>query len=282
MYRAKNRGGARHEVFDRAMHSRAVTLLKMETELRQAIDRGEFVVHYQPVVSLGDGRVAGFEALVRWKHPERGMIPPLDFIRMAEETGLVIPIDRWVLREACRQLKDWRERFPRVRPLSVSVNFSGRQFSQPDLVDHVRSALKDTELPEGALALELTESILMEGTSSALAVLDDLRAAGARLYLDDFGTGYSSLSYLHRFPIDALKIDRTFVADMKPQGEGQEIIRTIVALAQNLEMQVVAEGVETPEQHASLRRLRCDYAQGWAFGKPVPAAQAEAQLAALG
>ncbi len=282
MYRAKNRGGARHETFDRAMHSRAVTLLRMETELRQAIERGEFVVHYQPVVSLVDGRVAGFEALVRWRHPERGMIPPLDFIRMAEETGLVIPIDRWVLREACRQLKDWRDRFPRVRPLSVSVNFSGRQFAQPDLVDHVRAALRESELPEGALALELTESVLMEGSTSALAQLDDLRASGARLYLDDFGTGYSSLSYLHRFPIDALKIDRTFVADMRPEGDGQEIIRTIVSLAQNLEMQVIAEGVETPEQQSALRRLRCDFAQGWTFGKPVPAPEAEAQLAALG
>jgi diguanylate cyclase (GGDEF)-like protein/PAS domain S-box-containing protein len=282
MYRAKNRGGARHEIFDPAMHSRAVTLLKMETELRQAMDRGEFAVHYQPVVSLADGRVAGFEALVRWNHPERGLVPPLDFIRMAEETGLVIPIDRWVLREACRQLKEWRDRFPRVRPLSVSVNLSGRQFAQPDLVDHVRTALRDSELPEGSLALELTESVLMEGTTSALAVLDELRASGARLYLDDFGTGYSSLSYLHRFPIDALKIDRTFVAGMRSGGEGQEIIRTIVALAQNLEMQVVAEGVETPEQQSALRLLRCDFAQGFAFGRPVPAPQAEAQLAALG
>jgi EAL domain-containing protein (putative c-di-GMP-specific phosphodiesterase class I) len=194
----------------------------------------------------------------------------------------VIPIDRWVLREACRQLKEWRDRFPRVRPLSVSVNLSGRQFAQPDLVDHVRTALRDSELPEGSLALELTESVLMEGTTSALAVLDELRASGARLYLDDFGTGYSSLSYLHRFPIDALKIDRTFVAGMRSGGEGQEIIRTIVALAQNLEMQVVAEGVETPEQQSALRLLRCDFAQGFAFGRPVPAPQAEAQLAALG
>ncbi len=281
MYRAKNGGGDRHELFDRAMHSRAVTLLKMETELRQAIDRNEFVVHYQPVVSLLDGRVCGFEALVRWKHPERGMVPPLDFIRMAEETGLVIPIDRWVLREACRQVRDWRGRFPRARPLSVSVNLSGRQFAQPDLVEHVRAALREAELPEGAVALELTESVLMEGTSSALGVLDDLRGSGARLYLDDFGTGYSSLSYLHRFPIDALKIDRTFVAGLRPDGDGQEVVRTIVALAQNMEMQVVAEGVETDEQRAALRSLRCDFAQGWAFGRPVPAPEAEARLAAL-
>jgi diguanylate cyclase (GGDEF)-like protein/PAS domain S-box-containing protein len=278
MYRAKSRGGARHEVFDRAMHARAVALLRMETDLRRAIERNEFTVFYQPIVSLREGRITGFEALVRWNHPQRGLIPPVEFIRMAEETGLVIEIDRWVLREACRQLQDWHARYPKSRPLSVSVNLSCKQFTQPDLAHAVESALTATGLQGDSLGLEITESALMESTDSANLTLEDIRRGGARLCLDDFGTGYSSLSYLHKYPIDTLKIDRSFIAAMKTDGEGLEIVRTIVSLAQNLDIHVIAEGVETAEQLAALKALRCEYAQGFAFSRPVPREEAEAML----
>jgi diguanylate cyclase (GGDEF)-like protein/PAS domain S-box-containing protein len=278
MYRAKSRGGARHEVFDRAMHARAVALLKMESELRRAIERGEFIVHYQPIVSLRDGRIAGFEALVRWNHPHRGLILPGEFIRMAEESGLVIDIDRWVLHEACRQLQEWHQRHPKARPLSVSVNLSGRQFGQFDLARHIQATLDSTGLHGDSLGLEITESVLLEGSEAISSMLDSLRKGGARLYLDDFGTGYSSLSYLHKFPIDALKIDRSFVGRINSEGEGAEIVRTIISLAQNLDIHVIAEGVETPEQLAALRALKCEYAQGFAFSRPVGAKEAEAML----
>ncbi len=279
MYRAKSRGGARHEVFDRAMHARAVALLQMETDLRRAIERGEFVVHYQPIVSLRDGRISGFEALVRWNHPHRGLILPGEFIKMAEESGLVIEIDRWVLREACRQLQEWHQKYPKSRPLSVSVNLSGRQFGQFDLARHVESTLEATGLHGDSLGLEITESVLLDGSDAVSATLDGLRKGGARLYLDDFGTGYSSLSYLHKFPIDALKIDRSFVGRINSEGEGAEFVRTIVSLAQNLDIHVIAEGVETPEQLAALRALKCEYAQGFAFSKAVSSSDAETMLA---
>lgn len=280
MYRAKAKGGSRHEVFDPAMYARAVALLKMETDLRRAIDRGEFAVHYQPIVSLRDGRIAGFEALVRWNHPHRGLVLPMEFIRMAEETALVVDIDRWVLREACRQLQEWHQRYPDARPLSVSVNLSGRHFAQPDLAEHLRRTLRATGLQGDCLGLEITESVLLDTTEASHEALHELRRDGTRLYLDDFGTGYSSLSYLHRFPIDALKIDRSFVTSLRPGGQGQEIVRTILSLAQNLDIHVVAEGVETAEQLAALKALRCEYAQGYAFSPPLPGAQAEALLAA--
>jgi diguanylate cyclase (GGDEF)-like protein/PAS domain S-box-containing protein len=279
MYRAKAKGGSRHEAFDPAMHARAVALLKMETDLRRAIDRGEFSVHYQPIVSLRDGRIAGFEALVRWNHPHRGLVLPMEFIRMAEETGLVVDIDRWVLREACRQLHEWHRRYPHARPLSVSVNLSGRHFAQPDLAEHLRRTLRATGLQGDCLGLEITEGVLLDTTEASNATLEELRRDGTRLYLDDFGTGYSSLSYLHRFPIDALKIDRSFLTSLRPGGEGNEIVRTILSLAQNLDIHVVAEGVETPEQLAALKALRCEYAQGFAFSPPLPGAEAEALLA---
>ncbi len=279
MYRAKSNGGARHEVFDRAMHARALHIFKMETDLRRAIERQEFVVHYQPVVSLQDGRISGFEALVRWNHPGRGLVAPGEFIKMAEETGLVIDIDRWVLREACRQLQEWHLKFPKARPLSVSVNLSGRQFGQADLAHYIESTLQSTGLHGDSLGLEITESVLMDGADAANAILENIRRGGARFYLDDFGTGYSSLSYLHKFPIDALKIDRSFVGRMGSVGEGHEIVRTIISLAQNLDINVIAEGVETPEQLAALRALRCEYAQGYIFSKPVVPVQAEAMLA---
>jgi diguanylate cyclase (GGDEF)-like protein/PAS domain S-box-containing protein len=280
MYRAKAKGGATHEVFDRSMHSRAVDLLRMETELRRAIERGEFQVYYQPVVSLSNGAITGFEALIRWNHPERGLVPPVEFIRMSEETGMIIEIDRYVLREACRQLRDWRSRLPGRESLSVSVNLSVKQFSRTDVADHVRNAIKEANLDPGALRLEITETVLLDSSPSATGQLEQLSAEGFRIYLDDFGTGYSSLSYLHRFPVDTLKIDRSFVMGMKADGGGREIVRTIVALAQNLDLHVIAEGVETILQRDALLELRCEYAQGYMYSRPVDAAKAEALLLA--
>jgi diguanylate cyclase (GGDEF)-like protein/PAS domain S-box-containing protein len=279
MYRAKQKGGARHEVFDRAMHARAVALLRMETDLRRAIERGEFAVHYQPIVSLRDGRIAGFEALVRWSHPQRGLVPPGDFIRTAEETGLIIDIDRWVMSVACRQLQEWHRRYPRSRPLSVTVNLSCRQFGTADLCRQVEETLRSSGLHGDSLGLEITESALLEHTETTNGLLEGLRRSGTRLYLDDFGTGYSSLSYLHRFPIDVLKIDRSFVDGLGSAGEGHEIVRTIMSLAENLDIHVVAEGVETPEQLAALKALRCEFAQGYAFSRPVNHEAAEEMLA---
>jgi diguanylate cyclase (GGDEF)-like protein/PAS domain S-box-containing protein len=275
MYRAKSAGKARHEVFDKEMHAVAMNLLQMETDLRGACERGEFFVQYQPIVSLDDFGVRGFEALVRWRHPERGVISPMDFIPVAEESGQVVVIGEWALHEACRQMQRWQERFPSDPPLFISVNLSGRQFTQPDLIEQVTSILGETGLDPKSLKLEITESVVMENIDTATEMLRQLRALGVQLSIDDFGTGYSSLSYLHRFPIDTLKVDRSFVMRMADNNENIEIVRTIMMLAQNLGMDVVAEGVETREQLALLRKLGCEYGQGFLFSKPADADGAE-------
>jgi diguanylate cyclase (GGDEF)-like protein/PAS domain S-box-containing protein len=278
MYRAKSEGRARHEVFDSAMHARAVSLLKIENELRQALEREEFRVFYMPIVSLATGRIDGFEALVRWQHPERGIIPPLDFMGVAEDAGLIIAIDRWVLRRACREVRDWQLKQPDGERLSVSVNLSAKQFHHKDLVDTIRGAITDSGLPGESLGIEITEGVLIDNTSTAGAMLDEMRKLGARIYLDDFGTGYSSLSYLQRFPIDAVKIDRSFVSRLGPKTEGHEIVQAIVTLAHNLGMRVIAEGIESSDQLALLRRLKCGYGQGWLFSKPIPHEEASELL----
>jgi len=270
MYRAKAAGKARHEIFDTAMHDRAVALLQLENDLRRAVERDEFAIHYQPIVSLSDGRVRGFEALVRWHHPERGLVTPAEFISVAEETGLIIPLGLWVLRESCRQMARWQTMFPATRALTLSVNISGNQFMQPDLVEQVRRVLRETGFDPHRLQLEITESSVIENTETVTAMLVQLRALGIRLSMDDFGTGYSSLSYLHRFPIHTLKIDRSFVSGCGA-SEDNEIVRTIIMLARNMGMEVVAEGVETREQLASLRDLSCEYAQGFLFSHPLDA-----------
>ena len=268
MYRAKAAGKARHEIFDTGMHQRAVALLKLETELRRAVERDEFVVHYQPIVSLDDDTIRGFEALVRWQHPERGLVAPTEFIAVAEETGLIIPLGRWVLREACCQMRRWQESFDWARPLTLSVNISGTQFMQPDLVEQVRRILHETGFDPRCLQLEITESSVIENTETVTQMLVQLRSLGIRLSMDDFGTGYSSLSYLHRFPIHTLKIDRSFISSCGG-GDENEIVRTIIMLARNMGMDVVAEGVETEQQLASLRDLRCEYGQGFFFSHPL-------------
>ena len=269
MYRAKALGKARYEVFDAEMHARAVSQLQLETDLRRALDREEFRIYYQPIFSLHTGKVKGFEALVRWQHPQRGTVLPEDFIFAAEETGLIVLIGRHVLREACRQIREWRTQYPTDPPLSVSVNLSAKQFRQPDLVEQIARVLTAWDLEPSALRLEITESAIIEHPAAAIEALQRLRELGVQVDLDDFGTGYSSLSYLHRYEMDALKIDRLFIDNIGEQGENSEIVRTIVNLARGLEMDVVAEGVERPEQLGILRSLGCDLVQGYLFSPPL-------------
>lgn len=271
MYRAKSLGKARHEVFDKPMHAHAMELLQLEIDLRRAIERQEFCIHYQPIVSLTSGRISGFEALVRWKHPERGLITPEKFIPVAEETGLIVPIGQLVLSEACRQTRRWQRQFPAMQPLSISVNLSSKQLTQPDLIDQIKQSLQRSGLDPLSLKLEITESVVMENTETAISMLTQLRALQVGLSIDDFGTGYSSLSYLHRFPVGTLKIDRSFVSRLGNNDENGEIVKTIIMLAQNLKMDVVAEGVEKDDQLLHLRNLKCDYAQGYLISKPVDA-----------
>jgi diguanylate cyclase (GGDEF)-like protein/PAS domain S-box-containing protein len=264
MYRAKAQGKACYKIFDISMHVYAVTLLQLETDLRRAIERQEFCLHYQPIISLKTSRISGFEALIRWQHPSRGIIAPTEFIPIAEETGLIIPIGRWVLREACQQMRQWQLQFPTVCPLSISVNLSGKQL-MPDLPQHIQQILQITELDAQCLKLEITESVLIENTDTAATLLTQIQALGIQLSIDDFGTGYSSLSYLHRFPIDILKIDQSFVNRLEEDPERLAIVRTIISLAWNLRMDVIAEGVETLSQMNHLKQLNCEYGQGFYF-----------------
>jgi diguanylate cyclase (GGDEF)-like protein/PAS domain S-box-containing protein len=277
MYRAKAAGKARYQIFDSSMHAGAVELLRIENDLRRALDRGEFELHYQPIVRIGDRQIRGFEALLRWRQPERGLIPPADFIPIAEETGLIVPIGRWVLIEACRQAATWATMFP-AEPIDINVNLSGRQFQQNDLVEQVTATLKQTGLPPQRLILEITESVVMHDPEVTIDMLQRLKALGVQLNIDDFGTGYSSLAYLQRFPVDTMKIDRSFVARMSDGPENAEIVRTIVALAHNLNMKVTAEGIETPQQLAQLNELRCENGQGYLLARPVDAAAATEML----
>jgi diguanylate cyclase (GGDEF)-like protein/PAS domain S-box-containing protein len=278
MYRAKSGGRGRYEVFDRAMHLEAVEQLKIETDLRRAAERNELLLHYQPIISLDSGKLVGFESLVRWQHPRHGLLQPADFIPLAEETGMIVPVGWWVLREACTQMKKWLEAYPLHRDLTVSVNLSSRQFTQPDLVEQIDLILQETGCPASALKLEITESVIMHDAPQAASMLHALKARGIGLCIDDFGTGYSSLSYLNSFPIDTLKIDRSFVAQVDEDGSSIELIETIVALSRILGMSAVAEGVETPEQLELVRRLGSQYAQGFYFAVPLEVAAAETML----
>ncbi len=269
MHRAKARGKARYEVFGRDMHGELMSRLKMETDLRHACERNELFVDYQPIVSLENRTLIGFEALVRWRHPEFGLVPPMDFIPVAEETGLILTIGQTVLESACRQARDWQETYPSFPPLFVSVNLSVKQFNQPGLVENIANLLQEFKLPPRCLKLEITESVFSDNIEAAVGLLTHLRNLGVQLSIDDFGTGYSSLSYLQRFPIDTLKIDRSFVTQMMENEENIAIVRTIVALAQNLGMDVVAEGVETEDQLTLLRKLECENGQGFLFSTPL-------------
>jgi diguanylate cyclase (GGDEF)-like protein len=276
MYRAKQLGKARHAVFNQAMHARAMDRLELERDLRRAVERGEMFLQYQSIVSLGAGSLIGFEALVRWRHPQRGVLPPADFIPIAEETGIIIQLGRWVLEEACRQMSRWQNLSPRDNPLQISVNLSCKQFLQPDLLEQIQAVLRETGLDARSLKLEITESVVMENIEMATRTLERLQALGVELSIDDFGTGYSSLSYLQRFPVNTLKIDRSFISRITESDGTAEIVRTIMQLGQNLGMDVIAEGVETEQQSAQLRALGCEFGQGYYFSLPLDRDAAEA------
>ncbi|HUQ48411.1 MAG TPA: EAL domain-containing protein [Gemmatimonadaceae bacterium] len=269
MYRAKAAGRARYEMFDRTMHTDALARLQLETDLRRAVELGEFRLHYQPLVSLKTGRVTGLEALVRWEHPSRGLVHPGDFIPIAEETGLIVPMGRWVLDEACRQMKEWHHSHPRTEPLTIGVNLSAKQFSQPDIVDQIRSAITSSGISPGCLRIEITESAIIDKGTSSANVLQKIRDLGVQIYLDDFGTGYSSLSYLHGLPIDAIKIDRAFVSNMDTDEKNLRLVRTILTLAEIVGVRAEAEGISTAEQLRELRSLNCDQGQGYLFSAPI-------------
>ncbi len=273
MSRAKILGKARYEMCDPTMHATATGRLRLETDLRRATEREEFLIHYQPIVSLADNHITGFEALVRWQRPEMGLVMPGGFISVAEDTGLILWIGNWVLLEACRRMCAWNAQFPCNPKFTVAVNISARQFAQPDLVSQVARILRESGLAPSCLKLELTETITMRDEERTTRILGELKKLGVRLCIDDFGTGYSSLSYLRRFALDILKIDRSFVSDMLNNTESQEIVKTILNLASNLNMQVVAEGVETAEQVRLLKSLGCEFAQGYFFSKPLDAAE---------
>lgn len=269
MYRAKSLGKNRHSIFDQRMHERAVRLLQLETDLRRGVERDEFCLHYQPIISLSRGEIEGFEALARWQHPVRGLVFPNDFIPVAEETGLIVPIGWCVLRKACRKMVSWHREFPSIQPMSINVNLSSRQFLQPDLVDKICQVLDETGLDPSRLRLEITEGMIMEDADSAVLKLQQLRNTGVELHLDDFGTGYSSLSHLHQLPTHTIKIDRSFVSRIQENSEDTEIVATIVALARSLGMHAAAEGLETAKQLSTMRSLDCDYGQGFYISRPL-------------
>jgi EAL domain-containing protein (putative c-di-GMP-specific phosphodiesterase class I) len=278
MYQAKAKGKSCSVVFEKGMHTLAVELLKLETDLRKAVERNEFVVYYQPVVSSVSNCVIGYEALVRWKHPERGLLYPGDFINLAEETGLIVFIDRFVLREACMQMSKWQNQFPESSLKFMSVNISNKQFLQADMVEYITWVIHETNIIPSSLKIEITEHVIIENPETLIGIFSHLRSLGIQLYIDDFGTGYSSLSYLHLLPIDGIKIDRSFIRRIGNKGENSEIIKTIMLLAQDMNVNVIAEGIETENQLENIKALKCDYWQGYLFFKPVDSEHAEALI----
>ncbi len=279
MYHAKGKGKARYEVFDKSMNAPAQERMDLELDLRNAVARGEFVLHYQPVVELPTGRITEVEALVRWKHPQRGLLFPADFVGLSEETGLIVPLGRWVLHEACRQTRQWQLAAPAMK-LAISVNLSARQLQQPGLVEEIDAVLRETRLDPSALRLEITETVVMHDAPTTLAKLEALKALGVQLAIDDFGTGYSSLGYLKRFPVDTLKIDRSFVKGIGRDVEDSAIVRAVITVAKSLGLSVTAEGIETADQLDQLRTLGCDHGQGYFFAKPMTSDRVPALLVA--
>ncbi len=280
LYRAKAKGRGRYEVFDETMNEQALERLELEADLRAALERGEFLVYYQPKITLASGRVEGMEALVRWQHPRLGLISPAAFIPLAEETGLIRPLGQWVLEEACRQTKRWLDQNPGLR-LVTSVNLSARQFQQPTLVEDVAAALRRSGVAPGCIQLEITESVAMEDAESAVAILHELKALGLQLAIDDFGTGYSSLAYLKRFPVDELKIDRAFVSGLLHESEDASIVNAVASLGHALNLSIVAEGIETAEESRHVHVLGCEVGQGYYFAQPLAQADADAFLAQI-
>ena len=278
MSRAKHAGRNRYEMFDSAMHARALARLRMETDLRHAVERSEFELYYQPLVTLESGQITELEALLRWRHPQRGLIPPLDFIPLAEETGLIVPIGQWVLARACADMVRWQTRFPRTAPLAISVNLSPRQFAQANFVETVASTVAAAGLDPHTLKLEITESFAIAEPARTRELLTALRELGIKIYLDDFGTGYSSLGYLHQLPLDGIKIDRSFVMQMDSGPLYRQLVNTVRDLAMNIGVIAIAEGVENEGQLATLRAMGCSSAQGYLFSRPVPVAEIEVLL----
>ncbi|CAK0761884.1 diguanylate cyclase [Azospirillaceae bacterium] len=278
MVRAKANGRARVEVFDSRLREHAMEQMRIESELRAAFEQGQLCLFYQPIVDMATRRIAGFEALMRWRHPERGLVPPIHFIPLAEETGLIVPFGRWALLEATQQIAAWQKRFPRPHPLFMSVNVSSPQFRDDTLLTAVLQSLKETGIPPSSLKLEITESVVMQNPEHCTDIMNALRNMDVRLSIDDFGTGYSSLSYLYKLPADTLKIDKSFVSLIRNGGENTAIVQVIASLASVLHMDVVAEGVEHEEEAAFLRRVSCKYGQGYLFARPAPADQIEALL----
>lgn len=269
LYCAKSAGKNCYRFFESGMYSAVVGRMDLEADLRRALGAGEFELHYQPTVAVKTGRICGVEALLRWRHPHRGMISPAQFIPLAEETGLIVPLGRWVLEESCRQARQWQAEFPMARPLTMSVNLSVRQLGDPHFLADVERILHETDLPPASLVLEITESIFLESTADTLETLRRLRGLGVRLALDDFGTGYSSLGYLKQFPMDVLKIDQSFIRSLSTDGWDHDLMVGILELARALRMVTVAEGVEREEQRLVLQRLGCSLAQGYYFSRPV-------------
>ncbi|MEH2196722.1 two-component system response regulator [Nostoc sp.] len=269
MYRAKAQGRGKYHVFNPAMHREAIQLLELENDLRRAVERQEFLVYYQPIVSLNTGRISGFEALVRWQHPTRGLVSPIEFIPVAEETGLINVINSWVLQSACHQLSIWQHHPVTPEPLTMSVNLSARLFSQPNLVEQIDRMIYENKINPAYLELEITESVIMENTNAIKIILQQLKHRKIKLIMDDFGTGYSSLSYLHSFPFNALKIDKSFVKRMQDNQENMGLVPAMIGIANSMGMNAIAEGVETQEQLAQLRSLNCNFAQGYLFSQPI-------------
>jgi EAL domain-containing protein (putative c-di-GMP-specific phosphodiesterase class I) len=271
MYRAKERGHGHYHFFQTDMTFLAVERESLEDGLRRALERCEFILHYQPKIDLETGMILGAEALIRWQHPNRGLLTPTEFVPIAEDSGLIVPIGQWVLREACRQAQEWQD--AGLRPLPVAVNVSAVEFRSPGFLENVRMSLKETRLEPRHLELELTESVLMAHGGATVALLRGLKDLGLQLALDDFGTGYSSLSYLKEFPIDALKVDQSFVRGISDDLRGAPIVVAIISMGKSLKHRVIAEGVETAEQLAFLQAQRCGEGQGFYFSRPLAAEQ---------
>ena len=269
MYQAKARGSACHEIFDPKMHANILDRLQLEADMRGALDHKEFILFYQPIIDLKTHQLIAFEALVRWNHPTRGLIYPLEFISMAEENGLINTIGEWILRESCRELRMLQERYPKKPPLKMSVNISSKQFAQRDLASKVSAIIMETGIDAHTLALEITESMIMENVDTAVETMNHLRSMGVQIHIDDFGTGYSSLSYLHRFPIDAIKIDRTFINKLSADGKNKEIIQSILSLATSMHFDVIAEGVEMNHQLVNMQNMQCQFGQGFLISVPM-------------
>jgi EAL domain-containing protein (putative c-di-GMP-specific phosphodiesterase class I) len=282
MYRAKDSGRARHEIFDSKMHSQILDRLEIENDLRRAIERDEFLVYYQPILALKTEKITGFEALMRWNHPDKGLISPVQFIPIAEETGLIVPMGEWVFQEACSQMFAWQSQFPNLEPLTITINLSGKQFREPNLLQKITEIIDRTGLEPKWVKLEITESMLMHNVDAVTLILCQLREMQIQLSIDDFGTGYSSLSYLQRFPVNTLKIDRCFIKQIEDNGGKSEIVEAIINLAHTLNMDVTAEGIETPRQLEQLKLLGCEQGQGFLFSKPVDKRSAAELLSRLG